>query len=878
MSGGRPAKVRFEHLGADVLGIGDASPRLSWRAPAPGGEASELRATWRDGRIEVHAHPQASGLLVAWPWAPLVSREAVHVQVRVRSADGWSAWSEPSVVEAGLLEQADWSARFVGPPARDPDAESALPLVRSPEIAIDGELVAARVYATAHGVFELEVDGARIGDEELEPGWQSYRHRLRYRAHDITALVAGSSSFRIGAMLGEGWYRGRLGFPLIVRDHVYGDELAVLVQVELRFADGRLLVIGSDADWTWLPGPIIASDLYDGETFDARQAVEGWSSPGPVAGERPVEVRAADAVRLVAPTGPPVRRTQELAPVARVERPGSTLLDFGQNVVGRVRVEVDGAEGEVVELRHAEVLDGGELARRPLRTAEAVDRYVLDGSGRQSWEPRFTYHGFRHVELVASDDVRAGAVVTAVVLHSDLERRGWFTSSDPMVNRLHANVDWSMRGNFVDIPTDCPQRDERLGWTGDIAVFAPTASFLYGVDGFLRSWLEDLALEQRADGTVPFFVPELELPGTGDGLTLAPTAVWGDAVVTVPWDLYVASGDAAHLARQLPSMRRWVDRVLALAGPERIWDGGFQFGDWLDPAAPADEPAAALTETALVATAALARSTALIAEAFRIGGDAEGHARYLAESHAVAEAFRRRFVLPGGRLSSDTQTAYALALRHGLLDADARAQAAERLAQLVREAGHRIGTGFVGTPLVLHALSDAGALDDAYRLLLQTEPPSWLYAVEMGATTIWERWDSMLPDGSVNPGEMTSFNHYAFGAVAAWMHEVVGGLAPAAPGWSRMRVAPRPGGGLTHASAAHETPWGRASVAWTLDGDTMELEVVVPEGVTAEIEVGELCEAVGGGTHRRTVRPLADGGWHPGSVPRRDVTLGGRAG
>jgi len=873
----RPAKVRFEHLGADVLGIGDAAPRLSWRAPAPAGVEAELRATRADGRIEIARHPAASGHLVPWPWDALASREARCVEVRVRDARGWGPWSEPSLVEAGLLDASDWSARFVGP-ATD-EERTALPLVRSPEVAIDGELVAARVYATAHGVFELELNGVRVGDEELEPGWQSYRHRLRYRTHDVTGLVAGASSIRVGAMLADGWYRGRLGFPLILRDRVYGDELSVLVQLELRFADGRTAVVASDTDWTWLPGPVLASDLYDGESFDARRVVAGWSSPGSIAGERPVVARPADAVRLVAPTGPPVRRIQELAPVGRTERAGSTILDFGQNLVGRLRIEVDGAEGQVVELRHAEVLERGELARRPLRTAEAADRYVLDGSGRQSWEPRFTYHGFRYVELIAPEPVRADAVVTAVVLHSDLERRGWFTSSDPLLDRLHENVVWSMRGNFVDIPTDCPQRDERLGWTGDIAVFAPTAAFLYGVDGFLRSWLEDLALEQRPDGTVPFFVPELELPGTGDGLTLAPTAVWGDAAVTVPWDLYRASGDDAHLVRQLPSMRRWVDRVLELAGPERVWDTGFQFGDWLDPAAPADDPAAALTEPALVATAAITRSTELLAEACRIAGDAAAHAHYRAEARALAAAFRERFAHADGRLSSDTQTAYALALSYGLLDEASRAPAAERLVHLVREAGHRIGTGFAGTPLVLHALSDAGALDDAYRLLLQTEPPSWLYAVEMGATTIWERWDSMLPDGSINPGEMTSFNHYAFGAVATWLHEVVGGLALAAPGWTRMRVAPRPGGGLTHASAAHETPRGRASVAWRLAADdVLELEVVVPEGVVAELEVGELRETVGAGTHRRTARALADGGWHPRPLLPRDATTAGRAG
>jgi len=865
MSGGTaPTRVRFEQLDGDAIGIGDRSPRLSWRAGDPDAVVAELRATRSDGTAESHRAATASGSLVAWPWPALASRERRRVEVRTADAAGvWGAWSVPSIVEAGLLDAGDWLARFVGP-APGGDA-SALPLVRSPEVRIEGEVVAARLYASAHGVYELELNGSRIGDEVLEPGWQSYRHRLRYRTHDVTELVASAGTVVVGALLGEGWYRGRLGFPLIVRDRVYGDELAVLAQLEIEYADGRRTVAVSGEDWRWMPGPIVASDLYDGETFDARLAMPGWSSPGWQGTSSPVAVRPADEVQLVAPTGPPVRRTEERPPVAVVEREGATLFDFGQNLVGRVRLTVTGAAGDAVTLRHAEVLDGDELAMRPLRTARATDRYLLDASGTQTWEPRFTYHGFRYVELSGPPEVLASAVVTAVVIHTDLRRVGWFASSDPLLNRLHENVDWSLRGNFVDIPTDCPQRDERLGWTGDIAVFAPTASFLYDVDGFLRSWLDDLALEQRDDGTVPFFVPELELPGRTDvpGLTLAPTAVWGDAAVTVPWDLYRASGDRAHLERQYPSMRSWVDGVLRIAGPDRVWDTGFQFGDWLDPSAPPDDPAAALTETALVATAALAHSTALLAETAAVLGDERMRAHYAGVAAEVAAAFQSRFLGADGILSSDTQTAYALALRYRLLPEDVRGAGERRLVELVRASGHRIGTGFVGTPLVLHALSDAGALDDAYRMLLQTEAPSWLYTVEMGATTIWERWDSLLPDGSINPGEMTSFNHYALGAVAAWMHEVIGGLAPLEPGYRAIRVAPRPGGGLTSASVAHESPHGRVSVDWALtDAGNLELRVVVPLGTTATIEVGSLHTTVTSGTHELTASPHTDGGWH----------------
>lgn len=853
-----PSAVRFEGLGADVLGIGDAAPRISWRQPpGPVPLRAELRAT-RGSEVLV-AEVDPSGRFVAWPWEPLASRERVIVEVRVGHDGTWSGWSVPSFVEAGLLEPGDWAARFVGaPPGEEGDA---LPLLRSPEYRVRGEVRRARAYVTAHGVAEFEIDGRPVGDEVLDPGWQSYRHRLRYRAHDVTAHLAGRDAVRVGALVGEGWYRGRLGFPLIVRDRVYGDDLGVLVQLEVDYVDGTRDVLASGADWTWRPGPILASDLYDGEQHDARRELAGWSSTGSAEeGWRAVTDRAIDT-RLVAPTGPPVRRIEEIAPVAVERRPGRVRLDFGQNLVGRMRITVDGEAGDELVLHHAEVLENGELALRPLRTAQARDRYLHGGRGAETWEPRFTYHGFRYAEITGPEASLDGLVARAVVLHSDLRRVGSFTVSDPLLERLHRNVEWSLRGNFVDIPTDCPQRDERLGWTGDIAVFAPTASFLYDVDGFLRSWLEDLALEQRPDGTVPFFVPELELPvrHAGEpGLDLVPTAIWGDAAVTVPWALYESSGDVAPLRRQYASMRAWIDRVLALAGPSGVWDEGFQFGDWLDPAAPADDPGAALTETALVATASIAHSTRLLARAAGLLGETDAAAHYAAEAERIGRAFRQRFVDASGLMTSDTQTAYALALRDDLLPVELRPAAGRRLVELVRAAGHRIATGFAGTPLILHALSGVGAHGDAYRLLQQTEAPSWLYAVRMGATTIWERWDSMLPDGSLNPGEMTSFNHYALGAVAHWMHEVIGGLRAVEPGYRRVRIAPRPGGGIRSAAVEHESPWGRIAVSWATRADgVVEVSSTIPEGVVAELDLGDGPEEVGGGVHHRVMLTAA---------------------
>jgi len=504
------------------------------------------------------------------------------------------------------------------------------------------------------------------------------------------------------------------------------------------------------------------------------------------------------------------------------------------------------------------------LCTRPLRTAKATDRYTLRGGGVESWEPRFTFHGFRYAEVegwpgtLQADDIRA------VVCHSDLERTGWFECSDPLINRLHENVVWSMRGNFLDVPTDCPQRDERLGWTGDILAFAPTACFLYDTVGFLTSWLADLAAEQAAAGAVPFVVPNI-LP-----LSPVPAAAWGDAAVIVPWVLYQRYGDTGILAVQFESMRAWVDLVATLAGEGRLWDRGFQFGDWLDPSAPADKPGAGLTNPHVVATAYFARSAEVLGQVAGLLGRADDEARYLQLAEGIREAFDAEYVTPSGRVISDSATAYTLALQFGLLrDPARRKHAGVRLAALVRNSGYHINTGYVGTPLVCDALCSAGEYETAFHLLNQRDCPSWLYPVTMDATTIWERWDSLRPDGSINPNQMTSFNHYALGAVADWLYRTVGGLAPASPGYRHLDIRPQPGGGLTHARARHITPYGLAESGWTIEAGQIEVVVVVPPNAEANVTLpGSNAEPieVGAGTHRWSYPYHVKHAHHPRSL------------
>ncbi len=832
--------LRCEHH-VDPLGIDATRPRLSWRTDTDVADwtqaAYELDVrdaatgdvVWGTGRVE-----SDDSVLVAWAGPDLRARQACTWRARVWGADGIaSEWSAPATFEVGLLEPDDWSARFITP-ALDDDGRARTrpsPYLRRP-FTLDASVTSARLYVTALGVYEVELNGVRVGDEVLAPGWSSYHHRLRYQTHDVTDLVREGDNV-IGAVLADGWARGNL----IETRAVYTDRLGVLAQLEVTLSDGSTCVVATDDAWVTSPdGPIREADLYNGEVYDARQELVGWSAPGYDASawaaveplEQPLDV-------LCAPPGPPVRRIEEVAPVGITSAAsGETVIDFGQNLVGWVRIRVRGDAGATVTLRHAEIVEDGELVVRPLRSAKATDIYTLRGDpDGESWEPRFTFHGFRYVGVsgwpgeLATDDVRA------VVVHSDMARTGWFECSNALVNQLHENIVWGMRGNFLDVPTDCPQRSERLGWTGDIQVFGPTAALLYDVSGVLTSWLADLAAEQTAEGVVPYVVPSVE-----SGMVSA-TCGWGDVATILPMVLHAHYRDVGLLEAHYESMRRWVECERRAAGPDLIWAGDWQFGDWLDPKAPPDDPSAARTNPDLLATAFFAYSARLLADAAAIVGRSDDARRFGRLAEDAREAFRDEFSTRRGRLTSEAQTAYAIALGLELLDEEQRAGATERLAVQVRNDGNVLGTGFLGTPWLCPALSENGRDDLAYRLLLQQRCPSWLYPVTKGATTIWERWDAIRPDGSINPGGMLSFNHYAFGAIGAWLYHRVAGLAPdaAAPGWKRFIVAPLPGGDLTSASARVRTPFGVASSAWTLDDGRLELRVTVPPNTRAIVTV-----------------------------------------
>jgi alpha-L-rhamnosidase len=831
-----------------VFAFGAEQPRLTWQVSAshPGLvqlgyeiEASEssgfepLRATTgvRDGDAQV---------AVPAPGGPLRSREVRHYRVRVRDVSGWSGWSDALRIEAGLLEPGAWSARAITLPD-DPGSrgQSPSPVLRR-EFDVPAPIASARLHVTALGLHRISLNGRLVSDDLLAPGWTSYRHRILADTYDVTRLLTPGSNV-VGAVLADGWYRGRLGWDAANDRCRYGRELGLVAQLEIECVDGTRLVVASDRSWRASTAEIRTADLYDGSAIDFRAAQPGWDAPGfDDASWIAATSVPFDAGLIEQRSAPPVRRIAVL-PV-RVTRAGEGCwrLDGGQNISGWVRLTVRGARDDRVVVRHAEVLEpDGRLHTRALRTAKATDEYVLAGDDPVVLEPAFTFHGFRYAEIETSAEVLDAQFIA---ISSDTPPRASFESSDPDLTRFHENVVWSQRDNFVSVPTDCPQRDERLGWTGDAQAFAATGSTLFDSAAFWISWLRDLELDQDPLLGVPSVVPDVVLSGE---LRFG-RAGWADAATIVPWAVYESYGDPAVLARQYASMRAWVDSLARRRGADGLLEPGTQFGDWLDPDAPEARPWEAKADAGYLANAFFVHSTLLAADAAAVLGDRSGEETYRSLGREVAAATWSRWASH----ALESQTGCAVALQLGVSPDGERPRVAAALAALVRAAEGRVATGFLGTPLVLPALVEFGHIDACYLMLLCREMPSWLYQVRQGGTTVWERWDAIRPDGSIHPGTVTtpeglpdsglphmlSFNHYAYGAVVDWMYRHVAGIAPdrVRPGYRHVLLAPKPGRGIDWANAAIETNYGRAAIGWRVDGDTVVVDVELPFGTTGE--------------------------------------------
>jgi alpha-L-rhamnosidase len=830
-----------------VLAIGSEPARLTWRLGRHHGDAEQI-----EYEIHTAATPSFDDLLatsgpmdgsdqvgVEAPGGPFESREVRFFRVRVRSADGWSTWSETIRVEAGLLRSTDWIARAVTLPG-DPGNErpSPSPLLRH-EFRIPAPIERARLHITALGLHRVSINGAKVSPDLLSPGWTSYRQRLISDSYDVTALLSEGNN-AIGAELGDGWYRGRIGWPPVGRRCIYGSVVALVAQLEIDCTDTTRIVVATGPGWRASTGEVRSADLYDGSEIDLNKGQRDWDKPGFDDRKWVDAVEVPFDTQMIEPRmAPPVRVIATLDPTVSPQGDGRWLVDVGQNIAGWLRFAVRGHSHDRIVVRHAEVLEAdGSLHTRALRSARATDAYVLTDEHEVLLEPVFTVHGFRYAEVSGPIELLR---VEAVAISSDTAPRATFECSDAAINKLHENVVWSQRDNFVSIPTDCPQRDERLGWTGDAQAFAATAATLFDTEAFWRSWMRDLALDQDPELGVSTVVPDVVItnePRFG-------RAGWADAATVVPMAVYESTGDKAIVAAQLPSMIAWVDSLVRRRGSDGLLPEAMQFGDWLDPDAPTGQPWAAKADSTYIANAFLAYSSRLTSDAARVLGDAalERSMRTLAEDMA-ARTWER-----WAHHAITNQTGCAVALRLGVAPEQERGGVAAALAKLVREAGGAVRTGFLGTPLVLPALIEFGYVDECYAMLLRREHPSWLYQVDHGATTVWERWDAIRPDGTIHPGTMAppphmsgepeghmlSFNHYAYGAVIDWVYRHVAGLAPdpASPGYRHVSVAPKPCVGLSWARAKVQAAYGPVEVSWNLEGSELTVEIDLPLGTTA---------------------------------------------
>ncbi|RIJ77304.1 alfa-L-rhamnosidase, partial [Nakamurella silvestris] len=743
---------------------------------------------------------------------------------------------------------------------------SSMPVLRKDFATTSGKTVAsARVYATALGAYKLFLNGKRVGDQEMAPGWTDYRIRVQTQAYDVTDLLS-SGANTVGAELAKGWYGGNLG-PYGTPDR-YGTNPRLLAELHVTYTDGTTQVIKTDNTWTTTKGPIIASDMFNGETYDNQRALAlaGWDKPGYAAAEwSPAVVdSAAYLTKLEPQTDQPVRITQQLpAKTVTEASPGAYVYDLGQNMVGVAKLKLTGTAGQTVRIRYAEVLNpDGTVYTANLRSAKATDYYTFGTTGTETYVPNFTFHGFRYVEITGVTSAPPLDAVTGEVMGTDLDFTSTLDTSSSLVNQLQSNITWGQRGNFLSIPTDTPARDERLGWTGDINVFSRTASYNMDTQSFLSKWLQDLRDAQLANGSYTSVAPTV--PNNFDGGN--GDSGWADAGVNVPWQIWQAYGDTTLINEHYASMKKFVDYLTSTAAAG-IRQGG-QYNDWLnlDDNTPSD----------LIGTAFYAKDARQLSQmAAAIGKTADATA-YENLYNSVKAAFQTKFVKADGTVGSDSQTSYILALTNDLVPAATADAVATKFAATITRRDVHLSTGFLGVDGLLPALTKIGRTDLAYRLLQNTDYPSWGYEIGKGATTIWERWNSIDPvTGAFGDVGMNSFNHYAYGAVGEWMYETMAGVSAAQPGYKKSLIAPQPGAGIDHVDFSHDTRYGEVTSNWAKDGDNFDLDITVPANTTATVVIpaANIASVTESGT-AVTAAPGVTGVTDTGATVTAEVTAG----
>ncbi|MEP7141775.1 MAG: family 78 glycoside hydrolase catalytic domain [Ferruginibacter sp.] len=823
------------------IGIDISSPRFSWQLSSDKRNtlqtAYEIKVAlsangrdlfWNSGKVA-----SAQSVQVGYTGPALQSSQKYYWQVRVWSNDGKAtSWSKPAFWQMGFLSPANWKAKWIQAGGIEDSVKRPSPLFRK-QFTLSKKVKSATAFITSHGLYEAFINGQRVGDAWLTPGWTTYNKRLQYQLYDVTSLLQNDKN-AIGVALGSGWYRGSLAWEN--NKNIYGKELGLLFQLQLTFTDGSTETIISDENWRSSIGEIRSSEIYNGEENDAREAKAGWTTASyDDARWNGVVVKTFDNSILTATHNEPVRKHEIFSPARIFKTPsGEQVIDFGQNMVGFVQVKVKGNAGDKIVVQHAEVLDkAGNFYTQNLRAAKEENTYILKGGSEESFEPHFTFQGFRYIKITGFPGEIKPGNFTAVALYSDMQPTGSFSCSNALLNQLQHNIQWGQKGNFLDVPTDCPQRDERLGWTGDAQVFSRTASFNMQVDNFFAKWLKDVAADQLPDGSVPFVVPNVL------GAGAAGSAGWADVATIIPWNMYLAYGDRRILEQQYVSMKAWVG-FMEQKSKQDLWNTGFHFGDWLFYRPDDDNDGrSAITDKYLIAQCFFAHSTQLLINAARVLGNTGDEAKYKALLDKIKVAFLKEYVTPNGRLVSGSQTAYVLALHFDMLPQELRAQAATRLVANVNDYNNHLTTGFLGTPYLCHVLTRFGHTDIAYKLLLQQTYPSWLYPVKMGATTIWERWDGQKPDSSFQTPGMNSFNHYAYGAIGDWMYRVIAGIDTYedGPGYKHIRIMPHIGGDLTFVNADLQTGYGLVSAHWKIENGVTVLEVQVPANTRATVYI-----------------------------------------
>ena len=819
------------------IGISTDRPRFSWklrsnmRGCAQCSYQIQLATdsdfeslVWDSGRV---AGDQSQ--LCEYKGEPLTADTRYFFRVRIEDNHREKSDWVQSAFETGIFDHNDFRADFIASPLDKPEDSCGIYFRHG--FAVDGEVARAKAYVTALGMYDFHMNGSKVGDAYFAPGFLSYNKHLQVQAYDVTDMLRQGENV-VGAVVGAGWYKG----DLVWKDHrnFSGSKNALFVQLHITYKDGRKQVVMTGEDWQSGLGPITFSELYHGETYDANLADPNWCNMTEGGHFVKCELIKFDKSVMCMQTGEFVREQEIIRPIEKIKTPaGETVFDFGQNMVGYVRVKVSGNKGDRVRLGFAEVLDkDGNFYTANMRSARNDINYILSGEGEEVFQPHFTFQGFRYMRVIEFPGFAQSENFEGVVLDSDMRTTGEFECSNELINRLVKNVQWGFKGNSVDVPTDCPQRDERLGWTGDAQVFIRTACFLRDTRAFYSKWLDDMACDQLENGGIPHVIPDVIKNGDS-------ACGWADAATICPWTLYLCYGDKRELKKNYPMMKKWVEHVRSVANKGVYWDSGSHFGDWL--ALDAKEGSyKGATPNDLTATAYYAYSTLIMSKAAEVLGYSAESANYMRLHNDIVEFFKREFFTPNGRLAVPTQTAHVLALMFDLVPENAVQRTIDALVKLIETNDNHLTTGFLGTPYLCYALSRYGRTDVAIKLLMREEFPSWLYSVKQGATTIWEHWDGIKPDGSFWSDAMNSYNHYAYGCILDWIVETLAGINvdERMTGYKRFTVTPQLPNEWNDLKCSYDSVYGKIAVELTRGDAGLNVKLTVPENTSCVFKLG----------------------------------------